>query len=822
MASTARAILLVFHALLLPPLTVFADGLPEVQGLPVSKGRLEPCDVLFDSGVEAYHRGDWTAVILHMERALRNHKALRRARVHCRISCADNTVFFFPNGTAKPGEEKPALPTPPGKETPVHHESGTSGTGLSVSVRDLLFFQQLLRRADCLRTCEREQFGCPSTLFHVSQEVENEFQKRIPYNYLQMAYFKIRKLDKAVAAAYTFYVANPEHAEMRQNLEYYRMMEGVKESDFKDLEAIPHMDEFRLGVMLYTDEDFTSAADHFEKALEKYFVANEECRAMCEGPYDYEGYNYMDYNADLFQSVTDHYIQTLNCKQNCIVELSKRPDKDKPIEDFLPAHFNYLQFAYYNTENYEKAIECAKTYLLFHPNDEIMNQNVAYYSVVYGEEKSVNITPRERIQTYIRHSLREKELLFLAYDIFGITFVDPDTWTPEDVMPKRLREKQKLERETAARISEEIGNLMKEIETIVEEKQKESVDIAKMVQEGGPVLFDGIKVTMNSKTLNGSQRVVLDDVISDEECRELLRLANAASSTGDGYRGSHSPHTPNEKFHGVTVYKALKLGQEGKVPQKSAWSYYNVTEKARKLVESYFRLENPLYFSYSHLVCRVAVEDKQESRSDLSHPVHVDNCILNSEALDCKKESPAYTERDFSAILYLNDDFEGGNFIFTELDAKTVTANVRPQCGRLVGFSSGRENPHGVEAVTQGQRCAVALWFTLDPRHSERERVQSDDLVMMLFSSVDHEFLKEGGSKEPVLVSTSSSGKEGVAAINPSDHPEKTAELTQSADKPLPDSSSSTDSELSTESQTQDPTASISNTLESSDKKDEL
>ncbi|KAE8593076.1 hypothetical protein XENTR_v10018970 [Xenopus tropicalis] len=74
----------------------------------------------------------------------------------------------------------------------------------------------------------------------------------------------------------------------------------------------------------------------------------------------------------------------------------------------------------------------------------------------------------------------------------------------------------------------------------------------------------------------------------------------------------------------------------------------------------------------------------------------------------CIKEHPAYTFRDYSAILYLNGDFEGGNFVFTELDAKTITAEVRPQCGRMVGFSSGEENPHRVNAVTKGQRCAVA------------------------------------------------------------------------------------------------------------------
>lgn len=37
----------------------------------------------------------------------------------------------------------------------------------------------------------------------------------------------------------------------------------------------------------------------------------------------------------------------------------------------------------------------------------------------------------------------------------------------------------------------------------------------------------------------------------------------------------------------------------------------------------------------------------------------------------------------------------------------------------MVGFSAGEENMHGVQAVTNGKRCAVALWFTLDPEHQE-------------------------------------------------------------------------------------------------------
>lgn len=42
------------------------------------------------------------------------------------------------------------------------------------------------------------------------------------------------------------------------------------------------------------------------------------------------------------------------------------------------------------------------------------------------------------------------------------------------------------------------------------------------------MLYEGISLTMNSKVLNGSQRVVMDGVISEDECQELQRLTNVS------------------------------------------------------------------------------------------------------------------------------------------------------------------------------------------------------------------------------------------------------------------------------------------------------
>ncbi len=73
----------------------------------------------------------------------------------------------------------------------------------------------------------------------------------------------------------------------------------------------------------------------------------------------------------------------------------------------------------------------------------------------------------------------------------------------------------------------------------------------------------------------------------------------------------------------------------------------------------------------------------------------------------------------FSALLYLNDDFEGGDFFFAHKNL-TLQQRVNPKCGRMVGFMS--KDYHGVKAVTKGRRCALAMWYTMDPAYQENRQ----------------------------------------------------------------------------------------------------
>ena len=66
------------------------------------------------------------------------------------------------------------------------------------------------------------------------------------------------------------------------------------------------------------------------------------------------------------------------------------------------------------------------------------------------------------------------------------------------------------------------------------------------------------------------------------------------------------------------------------------------------------------------------------------------------------------TDRDLSFVFYLNNDFEGGDFIFPEHHIR-----IRPEPGMMVCFPSSHYYMHGVEPVTKGRRYSIVCWATV-------------------------------------------------------------------------------------------------------------
>ena len=67
-------------------------------------------------------------------------------------------------------------------------------------------------------------------------------------------------------------------------------------------------------------------------------------------------------------------------------------------------------------------------------------------------------------------------------------------------------------------------------------------------------------------------------------------------------------------------------------------------------------------------------------------------------------------QRDYTAIVYLNSDFSGGDLCFPQHNVC-----VSPKRGLLVAFPSSRNFVHAVDRVSRGTRYTMPVWFTRDP-----------------------------------------------------------------------------------------------------------
>jgi len=65
-----------------------------------------------------------------------------------------------------------------------------------------------------------------------------------------------------------------------------------------------------------------------------------------------------------------------------------------------------------------------------------------------------------------------------------------------------------------------------------------------------------------------------------------------------------------------------------------------------------------------------------------------------------------YTSRILSLIVYLNDDYHGGELIFKNFDL-----NIKPNAGSVLCFPSAFVYLHEVKKITNGIRYSYPVWF---------------------------------------------------------------------------------------------------------------
>lgn len=78
------------------------------------------------------------------------------------------------------------------------------------------------------------------------------------------------------------------------------------------------------------------------------------------------------------------------------------------------------------------------------------------------------------------------------------------------------------------------------------------------------------------------------------------------------------------------------------------------------------------------------------------------------------------SNRDISSIIFLNDNFTGGDLIFPELKIR-----IRPEPGMLVCFPSNHSYMHAVEPVLSGERISMVNWMTIKQNMANPEIINN-------------------------------------------------------------------------------------------------
>lgn len=345
-------------------------------------------DFLYNEGVSLYLQEDWEGCVMNLELALKGWHWWNDNTASCRRNC-----------TREAG----------GKELLSTHLN-----------EDDRYFERILYNTLCLVKCKNDVFGAQRDRV-VENSVTEDFKARKPYDYLQLCYYKLGKLQEAANAASTVLAAQPDNTVMTGNLNFY-IEEGKLEAEsVVNMELKPYGQEYVKATVAYGNNDFDLTITHMEKSLELFLQEYQNCRYLCESPFDQGWY------PDFVSSVANHFTFTLRCKRKCLWQLS---DLFGEIDDdFLPSYFDYLQYAYFQKGETRLACEAVTSYLTLRPDDEVQNRNKEFYESL-DEVTEDMFVPREEIVALKEREDYEYNLMELIETNFA--FLTDEFWDEEE------------------------------------------------------------------------------------------------------------------------------------------------------------------------------------------------------------------------------------------------------------------------------------------------------------------------------------------------------------------------------------------------------
>lgn len=179
--------------------------------------------------------------------------------------------------------------------------------------------------------------------------------------------------------------------------------------------------------------------------------------------------------------------------------------------------------------------------------------------------------------------------------------------------------------------------------------------------------------------------VVVEDFLNADQCEALIAafeetIAGIPTNDGGGFWDGRI----------LFLHQIADTGAKAIMQQSRFAALYRIAR--------HFNVETLPYSDTQQLV---------RWPTGLAMPPHVDNAHP-----DGSQHETAY--REFASVVYLNDDFEGGDIYFP-----TLGYRLRARRGMLIGFRADALHPHGITEITAGLRYTMPGWYTSDATRAE-------------------------------------------------------------------------------------------------------
>ena len=119
--------------------------------------------------------------------------------------------------------------------------------------------------------------------------------------------------------------------------------------------------------------------------------------------------------------------------------------------------------------------------------------------------------------------------------------------------------------------------------------------------------------------------------------------------------------------------------------------YWNYIKKEIERVYTFYKVKFPMMAS-----SKINQMDLLKYSPGCRYNVHTDHFT--------------YTERHLSIIINLNNDYKGGDLVFTDQKEKEIK-RLKLEKGSVVFFPSNFMYPHGIEPITEGTRYSIVSWL---------------------------------------------------------------------------------------------------------------